>query len=133
MDATILYHQSVQMRKIAPLSLTTVSDGNLWTSTCNHNGKKYTASDKVKKQAINSLYAQVLESADIVQKPSGKDSKRLFLDSGGVYTVNACCNAEGLYATITLKHKGKTHAYNQLFDSIGSMDRFIKSSCTQFI
>ncbi len=133
MESTSLFHQSVQTGKVVAPSFTSVFDGDVWRVACTYKKKPLVTSHKQKRVAVNSLYGEILAIEGLVQKPSGKNSKKIFLDLGGTYTATIKCDKDGICAQLLFVYLGKTHSFTEHFDSIGSMDRFIKATCALYI
>jgi hypothetical protein len=136
MSNTSTFHQIVQTVEGVSLPKFTCSRGNdgLWTAACTFNDVYYAERDHKLQVAKDKVFGNILNDTKLQPMLSGSMAKRDILQKGYTINIHALIGCDGLVATVKFKSPlGDEEIYKTDCDSIGSLDRFVKSTSAKIL
>lgn len=129
------FHQILQtVEGVVPPTFVNKRVDDLWSASCTFNDVYYVATDHKLQMAKDKVYGQILADSNLQPMLAGSLAKRELVSLGYAIDIHAVVDVAGIQATIKFKsHIRAEQTYQEAFDSIGSMDRFIKSTCAKIL
>lgn len=144
MSNTTVFHQIIQSGEVEKPVFETKRENGIWTAACVFRDVYYLQTDPQLKVAKDKVYGAILADTEMQPKLAGSIAKRDLLNKGWVIDFTATHKVGVVVADITFfsphdlensKVDSPLYSRRESFtgDSIGSLDRFIKSICADII
>jgi hypothetical protein len=144
MSNTTVFHQIVQSSDIELPKFDTKREDGLWTASCVFRDVYYLQTDPQLKIAKDKVFGAILADTALQPKLAGSIAKRDLLDRGWTIEFNATLESNHVEADVLFtppsnssnsEESTNSEVKKERFwgDSIGSLDRFIKSTCATIL